>query len=146
RRFKDARERRTMELAWFLAGISESAGVSKEHRLLADVAAKTHLLLKENQESSGLFRHASSRNSLSGWMRSRIASFADQIFPIYALARFYGVFGDDAGLQSAISCAEKLCELQGLLGQWWWHYDAVEGRVIGRYPVYSVHQDGMVPM
>jgi hypothetical protein len=32
------------------------------------------------------------------------------------------------------------------LGQWWWHYDAVSGKTIGRYPVYSVHQDGMAPM
>ena len=73
-------------------------------------------------------------------MRRRLA------FGLKVLDRAAAAFGDDAGLQSAISCAERLCELQGPLGQWWWHYDAVEGRVIGRYPVYSVHQDGMAPM
>jgi hypothetical protein len=127
RRFKDAREHQTMALAWFLAGVSESAKVSKQRGLFADLAAETHLLLKQSQESSGLFRHASSRNSFSGWARSRIASFADQIFPIYALSRFSAVFGVEAGLQSAISCAERLCELQGTMGQWWWHYDALGG-------------------
>jgi hypothetical protein len=32
------------------------------------------------------------------------------------------------------------------MGQWWWHYDAENGRVVGKYPIYSVHQDGMAPM
>jgi hypothetical protein len=31
-------------------------------------------------------------------------------------------------------------------GQWWWHYDARDGSVVERYPVYSVHQHAMGPM
>jgi len=86
------------------------------------------------------------RNSVAGLFRSHIASFADQIYPIYALSRFSEVFGIETALDSALSCANRICELQGPLGQWWWHYDAVGGRVVGPYPVYSVHQDAMAPM
>ena len=43
-------------------------------------------------------------------------------------------------------CAATGLHLQGPLGQWWWHYDSRNSRVVGRYPVYSVHQEGMAPM
>jgi hypothetical protein len=39
-----------------------------------------------------------------------------------------------------------MCRLQGADGQWWWHYDARTGRIVEKYPVYSVHQDAMGPM
>jgi len=44
------------------------------------------------------------------------------------------------------TCAEAICRMQGPSGQWWWHYDARNGRIFERYPVYAVHQDGMAPM
>lgn len=143
---KDARERRTMELAWFLAGLSEYAIATGDSIKLSDIAKKTLTLLLANQEASGLFRHSFPGGSISGFLRSRIASFADQIYPIYALSRCQVAFGFKESGVSAINCAEKLCSQQGPLGQWWWHYDAVNGGVIRRYPVYSVHQDGMAPM
>jgi len=150
RSFRDAREHRTMELAWFLSGLAEVADrkdlkqeIKEEIR---DVAMRTSVLIRENQEASGLFRHMSSRDSVAGRLRSHIGSFADQIYPIYALSRFAEVFGLEEGIQSALSCANRVCELQGPKGQWWWHYEAVRGRVIGHYPVYSVHQDAMAPM
>jgi hypothetical protein len=37
-------------------------------------------------------------------------------------------------------------ETQGPQGQWWWHFDARNGRVLEGFPVYSVHQDAMAPM
>src|SRR6185295_12279489 len=43
-------------------------------------------------------------------------------------------------------CAQAICDAQGPQGQWWWHYDAPTGRVVQRYPVYSVHQEAMGPM
>jgi hypothetical protein len=143
---KDATHRRTMELAWFLSGLSEIAMSAAKTSDLRDIAIRTFHLLIANQETSGLFRHSSASHSVAGLLRSRIASFADQIYPIYALSRFFAAFDIAEGIEAAISCARKLCLLQGPLGQWWWHYDAIEGRVIGRYPVYSVHQDGMAPM
>jgi hypothetical protein len=49
-------------------------------------------------------------------------------------------------LNAAQRCAEAICRMQGPSGQWWWHYDARNGRIFERYPVYAVHQDGMAPM
>ena len=46
----------------------------------------------------------------------------------------------------AMSTAKKMCELQGPLGEWCWQYDSFSGRVVSRYPVYSVHQHAMGPM
>ena len=39
-----------------------------------------------------------------------------------------------------------MCQLQGADGQWWWHFDIRTGKVVERYPVYSVHQYSMAPM
>jgi hypothetical protein len=75
-----------------------------------------------------------------------LGSFADQVYPIYALARFAQAYRSPEALETARECAQTICRLQGPLGQWWWHYDSANGRVVGRYPVYSVHQDGMAPM
>jgi hypothetical protein len=143
---RDARERRTMELSWFLAGLSEYAIATENSIKLSGIAKQTLTLLLANQEASGLFRHSFPGRSISGFFRSRIASFADQVYPIYALSRCQVAFGFAESGISAGRCAEKLCSLQGPLGQWWWHYDAICGCVVRRYPVYSVHQDGMAPM
>jgi hypothetical protein len=53
---------------------------------------------------------------------------------------------DPSALQAAGRCAARICELQGPAGQWWWHYDVRDGRVVEGYPVYSVHQHAMAPM
>jgi hypothetical protein len=145
-RYQDARQNRTMELSWFLSGLSEAAIACPGMHAHSELAAKTFSLIKANQEASGLFRHLSQAGSLSGHLRSRIASFADQIYPIYAFSRFCEAYATESALVPAIACAQRICALQGTLGQWWWHYDVVKGTVIGQYPVYSVHQDGMAPM
>jgi hypothetical protein len=46
----------------------------------------------------------------------------------------------------ALRTAKRMCELQGPLGEWCWQYDSVSGRVVSRYPVYSVHQHAMAPI
>ena len=78
--------------------------------------------------------------------RNRMGSFADQVYPAYAFALHSRAFGIAEARDTALACCRTLCDLQGPLGQWWWHYDASCGRVVGRYPVYSVHQEGMAPM
>ena len=81
-----------------------------------------------------------------GLLRGRIGSFADQVYPIYALSKFAQMYGATDALAGAKSCGDGICRVQGPMGQWWWHYDASTGRVAERYPVYSVHQEGMAPM
>ncbi len=146
-RYPDAREGRTMELAWFLAGLDQAAmaapGLIPD---LTDLAVETYHVLKENQGESGLFGHMSTTKSVAGLLRGRIGNFADQIYPIYAMVKFATTFHMEEPLQSALECAAVLCRLQGELGQWWWLYESRTGRVSSRYPVYSVHQHGMAPM
>jgi hypothetical protein len=146
-RYPDTRAGRTMELAWFLAGLSHIR-LTNQPGLpdLEKLAFETYRLLKSNQGRSGLFGHLSTRGSLAGKLRGRIGSFADQVYPIYALSKFGLAYGVPEALQDAKDCAEEICRLQGPLGQWWWHYDSKTGRIAGKYAVYSVHQDGMAPL
>jgi hypothetical protein len=78
--------------------------------------------------------------------RAHVGSFADQIYPIQALARLHRSSGDPQALSVANDVAGAICAAQGDAGQWWWHYDARSGGVVEGYPVYSVHQHAMAPM
>jgi hypothetical protein len=140
-------EGRTMELAWLLTGLSYAApAVPATNAELTDLAVQIYQLLKQNQGGHGIFGHQATKRTVAGVLRGRIGSFADQAYPIYALTRFAQAFKVHAALDLARSCSDAICKAQGPLGQWWWHYDASSGRVAQRYPVYSVHQDGMAPM
>ena len=146
-RYSDVRLGKTMEIAWLLAGLSHLAIADPaQGRKYAKTAKEIYKLLVENQGAHGIFGHQTTRSSLRGLIRGRIGSFADQIYPIYALSQYAKAYGEEEPVQCAIRCADAICEAQGPLGQWWWHYDAGAGKVFRRYPVYSVHQDGMAPM
>jgi hypothetical protein len=146
-RFRDARQGRTMELAWFLTGLCEWAlrDINKKEALRA-IAFETHEKMLRNHYGRRFFGHLDRRASASGLIRGSIGSFADQVYPIIALCRMYQAFGHDDGLRVALDCGRGICEVQGNLGQWWWHYDARAGEVAEGYPVFSVHQHGMAPM
>jgi hypothetical protein len=146
-RCADAREARTMELAWFLAGLAH-AGLACPEKLssLRVLADKTYALLQKNRGKSRFFGHLGTSRSFAGFFRGRVGSFADQIYPIYALSKFAMAYQLEAPAKMALDCAKAICEAQGELGQWWWLYDSQSGRVSSKYPVYSVHQQGMAPM
>jgi hypothetical protein len=136
-----------MELAWFLAGLSHAASTSpKVAAELAGLARKTYRRLKENQGDCGYFGHLARSKSVAGILRGRIGSFADQIYSIYAMSKFASAFSLEEPLDAAELCASAICAAQGPLGQWWWLYDSRTGHISSRYPVYSVHQQGMAPM
>jgi hypothetical protein len=80
------------------------------------------------------------------WHRAHVGSFADQIYPVQALSRLHASSPDPAALEAANAIAGAICDAQGEAGQWWWHYDSRNGRVVEGYPVYSVHQHAMAPM
>jgi hypothetical protein len=146
-RFREAREVRTTELAWFLSGLSHAL-LSSPQQLsgLTELAASTFQLLQKNQGEQGIFGHLARKRSVAGFIRGHIGSFADQVYPIYALTRFAEACSAEGALRMAKACADAICRVQGSLGQWWWHYDWSTGNVVEKYPVYSVHQDGMAPM
>lgn len=148
RKYSGARRRLTMELAWFLTGLTYASRVQRGHRsYLEPLMHETYTLLRSNQnKENGLFGHMAKWRSLAGAVRGHVGSFADQVYPIYAMAQFGQVSGMAEASQNAIECAVSICNLQGPLGQWWWHYNSLTGRVVEQYPVYSVHQHGMAPM
>ena len=144
-RFSDARRRLTMELSWFLTGLTHATKMEKAAGL-EPLARETYGLIQANQGQHGLFGHMAKWHSMAGVVRGRVGSFADQVYPTFAMAHFAQVFGHGQARENALRCANAICTRQGSLGQWWWHYDSVSGRVVEHYPVYSVHQHGMAPM
>lgn len=145
-RFADVRQGVTMHLAWFLTGLSCCLLVSDNPAKTTELAKETYNLLIRNQGTNGYFRHLASRGSLNGRIRGRIGSFADQVYPIYGMAKYFQAFGEESARRRASACAHAICTAQGPLGQWWWHYDSTSGSIFEEYPVFSVHQHGMAPM
>ncbi|MGP0020235.1 MAG: hypothetical protein ACLPHP_16815 [Candidatus Sulfotelmatobacter sp.] len=146
-RYRSAKRGVTMELAWFLTGLSNWSLVCPEKLVgLRGLALQTLALLKKNRGEQGFFGHLARGGSVIGMTRGRIGSFADQVYPIYAMTRFSQAYQDEGALQMAVQCGRGLCEAQGALGQWWWHYDSLRGGVLEGYPVFSVHQHAMGPM
>ena len=136
-----------METAWFLAGLAHGALAGQECIPgLADLAERSYEIVCNNQGRNGIFGHRAGGKSIAGALRGHVGSFADQVYPIYALSKFGRAFAHEGALKRAQACAETICSAQGPLGQWWWHYDSRAGRMVGKYPVYSVHQDAMAPM
>jgi hypothetical protein len=82
----------------------------------------------------------------TAWYRSHVGSFADQVYPVQALARLHDSSADPEALAAANEIARVICGAQGAGGQWWWHYDSRTGGVVEGYPVYTVHQHAMAPM
>jgi hypothetical protein len=142
-----ASDRNTMDLALFLAGLAHHSS-AEVGRLsdLTDQGVQAFHLLKGNQGEEGIFGHCARRKSVAGIVRGRIGSFVDQSYSIYALSKAAQAYSLEQAATTALDCALTICQAQGPLGQWWWHYDALTGRVLGRYPIFSVHQAGTAPM
>jgi len=146
-RFPDGRRGGTMEVAWYLTGLATCwlAGYS-DLPGLADQALAARHVLNLNRGESEIYGHYSRSGSLASYLRARIGSFADQVYPTIAFARLARALDDEEARSMSLRTAQKMCELQGALGEWCWQYDVKSGRVVSRYPVYSVHQHAMAPM
>ncbi len=131
----------TVAAAWALTAAVAAAPLHGT----ADLRERAQRLLREHAGPHGLYPHllrAGARPSLRG----HVGSFADQVYPVQALARASALSGEEDLLELAERGAARLRAAQGRAGQWWWHYDARTGEVVERYPVYSVHQHAMAPM
>lgn len=71
--------------------------------------------------------------------------FNNLAYPIHALSRYALIFKDVGIIKKITEIVDRLLLLQGDLGQWWWIYSP-RGRVVEKWPVYSVHQHGMAIM
>ena len=132
----------TVEVSWALTALTTD-GEDMGAESLADELAKR--LLATFQKESGLFAHWPAGAAPSS-LRAHVACFADLVYPIHALASCYRATHNTDALHAAQCCAQRMCELQGAQGQWWWHYDVRTGQVVERFPIYAVHQDAMGPM
>ncbi|MFE2231060.1 hypothetical protein ACFXA4_00470 [Streptomyces sp. NPDC059442] len=138
---ESGRPQYTVEAAWVLSALAAARStVDVEERL----AAARDRLMGARIDGSPLFPHATGPG-LNPWYRSHVGCFADQTYPLQALARAHASGDDPEALAAADACAARICALQGDGGQWWWHYDAPRGEVVEGYPVYSVHQHAMAP-
>jgi hypothetical protein len=129
----------TVEAAWALKAlcVDDEGEVGNVRDRLAE------RLMSAFNPKAAIFPHyiGNGRN-----LRGHVSCFADQVYPIQALSAYHRLSANKKALEIAARCAEKICELQGAGGQWWWHYDRRTGKVLEGYPVYSVHQDAMAPM
>lgn len=128
----------TIELAWALTALCVSRP-TRQDALRLRIAER---LMSVYSDRACVFPHTAGMTAL----RSHVTCFADQVYPIQALAEYSRISGDRAALAVADACAARICALQGEAGQWWWHYDARTGSVLEEYPVYAIHQDAMGPM
>jgi hypothetical protein len=136
-----ATPRPTVDFAWTITALLAARHLGD----VSDALEQAVERLLTSQGAAGIFPHALPRVSL-GRYRAHVGCYADQVYPIQALSRYYAATGSAEALNAANRCADRICELQGSAGQWWWHYDVRTGNVVEKYPVYSVHQHAMGPM
>ncbi|MET4479993.1 MULTISPECIES: hypothetical protein [unclassified Bradyrhizobium] len=129
---------RAQDLGMLLTGIvaQARAGENEWWRY----AMPLYRFLKERLHSeSGLFFDA------PFGFRRRFSSFATQTYLSIACYQYGEFAGDASALVMADTCVRNLIALQGPQGEWPWFFDALNGRVLDFYEVYSVHQYGMAP-
>jgi hypothetical protein len=146
-RFSDARHGYTMEVSFYLTGLARCclAGYGDLSGLTEQIEVARRIL-ERNAGPSGVYGHLSSSGCWAGRLRGRIGTFADQVYPTIAFSVLAQARNDEKAKLAARRTAERICQLQGPYGEWCWHYDSHSGRVVSRYPVYSVHQHAMAPM
>jgi hypothetical protein len=131
-----------VELSWALTALVADGSDTTD---MAQAQMTARSLLSSFRQESGIFMHRSPGSRVSR-LRAHVSCFADFVYPIQALSYYHTATGDSRAAEVAVRCGERMCQLQGPAGQWWWHYDVRTGQVVERYPVYAVHQHAMAPM
>ena len=83
---------------------------------------------------------------MAGLLRGRIGSFADQIYPVYAMSKFAATFHVEEPLDLHSNAAARSVERKANSDNGGGSMIRRSGHISSRYPVYSVHQHGMAPM
>jgi hypothetical protein len=132
----------TVDAAWVVSALAAARSSAQVEIYLT--RARRRLL--SGTGARGIYPHTLGGRGLVPRYRAHVGCFADQVYPIQALARLHASWPDPPALAAAEAVADRICALQGAAGQWWWHYNARTGTVVEGYPVYSVHQHAMAPM
>jgi hypothetical protein len=124
-------------LGWAIWGAAAAArrGIDGAHG--ATAALLRRLVDELVVPATGLPRHSAQR------YRGAILSFGALVYYLRALHEAEQVLGDERAGQLFRSGVEQALALQGADGGWPWMLDAASGRVFDRYPLFTVHQDGM---
>jgi hypothetical protein len=131
----------TVDASWALTAAIAAQDLGDTSALASTLADR----LLAAAGPTGVFPHMLPAAAQS-MIRRHVGCFADQVYPIQALSRWFVVSQDRTALAAASRCAQVLVDRQGPDGQWWWHYDVRDGSVVEGFPVYSVHQHAMGPM
>jgi len=132
----------TVELSWCLTALTVESSAPTDTGLADAIASR---LMSSFNRRSCLFPHWAD-GAAPSFLRAHVTCFADFVYPTQALAVRHQAANDSRAGEIACLCADRMSELQGPQGQWWWHYDSRTGRVLEGYPVYAIHQDSMAPM
>lgn len=131
----------TVDTSWALSAAIAARDLGDTSALASTLADR----LLGAAGPNGVFPHTVPAVAQSR-IRRHVGCFADQVYPIQALSRWFMVSQDPTALAVANRCAQTIVDRQGPDGQWWWHYDVRNGSVVEGFPVYSVHQHAMGPM
>ena len=130
-----------VDCSWALTAALSAADLVN----LDDFIRRISKRLMAAQGPAGLFPH-----QLEGptpvRRRSRIGSFADQCYPIYALSRLHRLTSHPEPLDLANACADQIVALQGEAGQWWSYYNVRRAIAVKHYPLRGEHGHALAPM
>ncbi|MFZ0035317.1 MAG: hypothetical protein WAK60_10080, partial [Sedimentisphaerales bacterium] len=117
-----------VELGWIIQSLVRLCEIVDLKADTSEVltTARGKLLSLFNPASRLFARH--NRPGLTELLSRRVACFADQVYPILALANYGRHFHDLRSSDVAVAVADTICRLQGPQGQWWWHYDVQTGK------------------
>jgi hypothetical protein len=143
------RKRPIVEAAWALSAFSYLYRNGFRNCLIPQACESiANIIIDAFNQETHIFSYMSQKKgfkTIFGYHRG-FGNFASQSYSIYGLSSYYQATGDDRALRVALNCSNKICSLQGPYGQFWWIYNAKRGTIADKYPVFSVHQDGMGPM
>jgi hypothetical protein len=130
---------RAQDLGMLLVGVAAQAAKEDRAKWAPTATELFRFLVERYHAPSGLFFDAASGP------RRRFGSFATQTYLILACYAYGELMNDERAIRMANAGARKLIDRQGPQGEWPWFFDAMTGRVLDFYEVYSVHQYGMAP-
>jgi hypothetical protein len=125
------------DLGWMLWGATAAARTSRPG---ADDAADALFRLVDGSfvdPRTSLPRHSVRR------YRRNVVSFGSLVYFLRAMGEYARLSGVRRARELFHAGVETALRLQGPLGEWPWLIDIERGAVIDRYPVFTVHQDGM---
>lgn len=141
---------RTMEMAWLLTALCHYYPFAKNQDVIQELSTRVKAAIINNFNLETNLFYASNRLHRKNFIRAKynntLASLSSQTFTIMALALYCQLFNENDVMHVATQCTDTLCGFQGPLGQWWWIYNVEKGKIAEKYPVFSVNQDGTVPM